>query len=80
MRDIKRSRRYISFPLEARTNKGNVFKQTEVTINYEMYSPLRLLKLRTGGIATWRKGALELGVGRWPIFGRDGKIIVMKLK
>lgn len=80
MRDIKRSRRYISFPLEARTNKGNVFKQTEDTINYEMYSPLRLLKLRTGGIAAWRKGALELGIGRWPVFGKDGKIVVMKLK
>lgn len=77
---MKRSRRYSSFPLEARTNKGNVFKQTEDTISYEMYSPLRLLKLRTGRIATWKKGALELCTGRWPIFGRDGKIIVMKLK
>ena len=45
-----------------------------------MYSPLRLLKLRTGGIAAWRKGALELGIGRWPVFGKDGKIVVMKLK
>ena len=52
----------------------------EDTISYEMYCPLRLLKFRTGGVATWRKGALELSIGRWPIFGRDGKILVMKLK
>lgn len=70
---------------KAKTNKGDIFKQMEDAINYEMYSPLRLLKFRRGEVETCRKslfeeGALELGVGGWTIFGREGEILVVKLK